>query len=235
MQAAGMACDFVGHPVVAEPQATAAEIATLRRTSGLGDAPVLLVLPGSRRGEVERLAPIFGDAAGRFLATRPDWRIVVPAAAPVAEQVRAAVDGWPGMPLVIDPGAFVPDMAQAMKRAAFGTAELALAASGTVSLELAAAGTPMVTAYDVNLLSRLIAQMLVRIDSLTLVNLVSDTRAVPEYMGAACRPDRIAAGLEQVQTQPQTQRLAMEVTLQRLGRGGEAPGLRAARAVLARM
>jgi lipid-A-disaccharide synthase len=54
-------------------------------------------------------------------------------------------------------------------------------------------------------------------------------------MGAACRPDRIAAGLEQVQTQPQTQRLAMEVTLQRLGRGGEAPGLRAARAVLARM
>jgi lipid-A-disaccharide synthase len=235
MEAAGMDCDFVGHPVVAEPLATQAEVAMLRRASGLGAAPVLLVLPGSRRGEVERLAPLFGDGAARFLARRPDWRVVVPAAAPVAAQVRAAVAGWPGAPVVIDPGAFDAPTAQAMKRAAFAGADLALAASGTVSLELAAAGTPMVIAYDVNRLTWMVASRMARTDTVTLVNLVSDTRAVPECLGPECRPERIAARLEQIEAQPQAQRLAMEITMQRLGRGGEAPGLRAARAVLARM
>jgi lipid-A-disaccharide synthase len=74
-----------------------------------------------------------------------------------------------------------------------------------------------------------------RTDTVTLVNLVSDTRAVPECLGPECRPERIAARLEQIEAQPQAQRLAMEITMQRLGRGGEAPGLRAARAVWARM
>src|SRR6056297_1934384 len=62
MEAAGMECDFVGHPVVSEPLASDAEAAAFREKHGLSDAPVLLVLSGSRRGEVARLAPIFGEA-----------------------------------------------------------------------------------------------------------------------------------------------------------------------------
>ncbi|PJE31680.1 lipid-A-disaccharide synthase, partial [Pseudooceanicola lipolyticus] len=72
MQEAGMDCDFVGHPVVAEPQASAAEIAAFRDSQGLGAAPVLLVLPGSRVSEVTRLAPIFGAALQPVLSAHPD-------------------------------------------------------------------------------------------------------------------------------------------------------------------
>lgn len=68
---------------------------------------------------------------------------------------------------------------------------------------------------------------------MTLVNLVSDTRTVPEFIGPACRPDRIAPAVEAVLADPTPQRAAMAVTMQRLGQGGEPPGLRAARSVLA--
>lgn len=235
MQAAGMECDFVGHPVVAEPVATEAEVAALRAGLGLGTAPVLLVLPGSRRGEVARLAPIFGAALRRYLRDRPATRVVVPAAAPVADLVRDLTAGWPGDPLVLAPSDFAPDLAAAHKRAAFRAADLALAASGTVSVELAAAGTPMVIAYDVNRLTRFIAGFMVFTDTFTLVNLVSDTRVVPECVGAACRPELIAQRLAEVDADPLAQSAAMAITMDRLGRGGEAPGLRAARAVLARL
>lgn len=228
MQAAGMDCDFVGHPVVAEPQATGGEIAAFRAQNQLGEAPVLLVLPGSRRGEVSRLAPVFGAALGRFLPNHPDMRVVVPAAGPVATLVREQVAQWPGDPLVLDPETSTPGD----KRAAFGAASLALAASGTVSLELAAASTPMVIAYDFNWLSRQILQRMMLTDTATLVNLVSDTRVVPECLGAECRPDLIAQRLEEVFGAPGEQTHAMDLTMQRLGQGGEAPGLRAARAVL---
>jgi len=56
MRAAGMGCDFVGHPVVAEPQARSREAKAFRAAHAIGDAPLVLVLPGSRAGEVSRLA-----------------------------------------------------------------------------------------------------------------------------------------------------------------------------------
>jgi lipid-A-disaccharide synthase len=101
-----------------------------------------------------------------------------------------------------------------------------------VSLELAAAGTPMVIAYDMGWLSRQIIGRMLRVDSVTLVNLVSETRAVPEFIGAQCQPGAIAAALTRVLHHPKDQARAMALTMERLGKGGEAPGLRAARAVL---
>lgn len=233
MQAAGMECSFVGHPVVAEPLASDIEVTAFRAAHGLGDAPLLLVLPGSRRGEVARLSPVFGAALRQFLPQHPNMRVVVPAAGAVAKLVREQVADWSGKPLVIDPAAYEFATAQAHKRAAFRGATLALAASGTVSLELAAAGTPMVIAYDFNWLSRQIIKRMMLTDTATLVNLVSDTRVVPECLGQNCRPDLIAQTLTEVLANPQAQADAMTLTMRRLGLGGEPPGLRAARAVLA--
>ena len=235
MQAAGMDCDFVGHPVVAEPQATGAEVAAFRDSHGLGDAPYLLALPGSRRGEVERLAPVFGAALGQVLADRPDMTLVLPAAAHVADLVRELAADWPCEVLVLDPAGQPAEQAAAEKRAAFRGATAALAASGTVSLELAAAGTPMVVASKLNWLTWQLAKRMVRLDTVTLVNLISETRTVPECLGPDCEPWTIAARMRDVLDAPDAQRAAMAVTMQRLGQGGEAPGLRAARAVLARM
>lgn len=235
MQAAGMDCDFVGHPVVAETLASKDEIATFRAAYDLGDVPVLLTLPGSRRGEVSRLSPVFGTALKLVQQQHPELRVVVPAAAPVAALVREQTADWPGKPVIIDPTQLDSDTATSHKRAAFGTATLALAASGTVSLELAAAQTPMVIAYDFNWLTRTIMSRMMLTDTATLVNLVSDTRVVPECLGKDCRPDLIAARVSDVLAAPNAQIDAMALTMQRLGLGGEAPGLRAARAVLDRL
>ncbi len=232
MEAAGMRADFVGHPVVAEPQADAAEIAAFRTRHGIGSAPLVLVLPGSRRGEVGRLAPIFGAALAPVLAARPGARVVVPAAEPVAGLVREACASWPGAPLVLDPSVMERAAYLAEKRAAFGAANVALAASGTVSLELAAAGTPMVIAYDMAWLSRQIIKRMLLVDTVTLVNLVAESRTVPEFLGAECRPEPIGEALVALIDAPDRQEAALALTMERLGRGGEAPGLRAARAVL---
>lgn len=223
MTAAGMTCDFVGHPVVAERLATPREADTLRGTS-----PLILALPGSRRGEVTRLSPVIGQTLAMLKVRFPGLRVVLPTVPSVAPLIRDLVRDWPVRPEVIENAD--------RKRAAFAAADVALAASGTVSLELAANDCPMVIAYDMHPVSMWLMRRMARIDTVTLVNLVSETRAVPEFIGRDCRAARIAPGLARLLTDPEAmaaQRQAMAVTMDRLGRGGEAPGLRAARSVLA--
>lgn len=235
MEAAGMACDFVGHPVVAEPIATDAEVQAFRARNNIGDAPCLLALPGSRRGEVGRLLPIFAEALRPLVAKQPEVQVVLPAVAPVAAMVAELTSGWPKAPIILDPRGQSVEAAATEKRAAFRAANVALAASGTVSLELAAAGTPMVIAYDMNWFSRQLIKRMLQVDTVTLVNLVSETRVVPEFLGEKCKPKTITKALSEVMDAPELQKRAMSLTMQRLGRGGEAPGLRAARAVLDRL
>jgi len=231
----GMACDFVGHPVVAEPVPSDADIAAFRDVHKLGDAPLLLVLPGSREGEVRRLTADFGAAVRSVLDEHPPIRVVVPAAAHVAPFVKDAVKQWPLDALVLDPNDMPPAEGNTQKRIAFYAASVALAASGTVSVELAAARTPMVIAYRMNSISFRLIRAMALVDTVTLVNLVSDTRAVPEFLGPACRPDTIASALCKTIESPGAQLAAMDLTMSRLGRGQEAPGLRAARAILNRL
>ncbi len=220
MQAAGMACDFVGHPVVAEPVASDEDAARL------GEGTVVLVLPGSRKGEVSRLADRFGDAAAQIAAKLPDARFVIPTTGGVHDLVQDRVAHWKVPVTVLPPGS-------ADKPAWFKRADVALAASGTVSLELAAAQTPMVIAYDMAWLSRIIIGRMLMVDTVTLVNLVSETRTVPEFVGKDCLAGPIADAVLDVLAHPDAQRAAMALTMERLGQGGDAPGLRAARAVLA--
>jgi lipid-A-disaccharide synthase len=218
MTAAGMTCDFVGHPVVAEPLAVKTP----------QDSPLILALPGSRKGEVTRLAPVIGDTLARIKAVHPTARVALPTVPAVAGLVRSLCQDWPIVPQIItDPQ---------MKRDAFANARVAIAASGTVSLELAANACPMVIAYKMNALTMWIMQRAALVDSVTLVNLVSDTRHVPEFLGKACRADAIAPALLAIMqdgTARDHQLEAMALTMQRLGKGGIAPGLRAARSVLA--
>ena len=231
MTAAGMSCDFVGHPVVSEPVATAAQARAFREAHGIApDAPLVAALPGSRRGEVSRLIPPFGQTL-RLAADRlPALRVILPTPRHLADTVREAVKDWPGDPVILP----APDLTS--RTAAFAAADAALAASGTVSLELAAQSCPMVIAYDMAPLTLWLMRRMARIDTVTLVNLVSDTRTVPEFIGPDCRADRIApALLSLLENGPGAQAEAMATTMQRLGRGQEAPGRRAARSVLAHL
>lgn len=239
MEAAGIVCDFVGHPVVAEPVASPRDVAAFRHEFEIADdAPILLILPGSRRGEVGRLVPIFGEVLRLIAVRHPKARVIIPTVEDVADTVKEAARAWPATPVVLDPREEAPHAAALRKRAGFAAADVALAASGTVSLELAVADTPMVVAYDVNWFSRQIIRRMLRIDTVTLVNLVSDTRAVPEFLGKACEPVRIAKALDALMRDDaakQAQHAAMALTMDRLGRGQEAPSIRAARAILTRL
>jgi lipid-A-disaccharide synthase len=236
MEAEGMGCDFVGHPVTTEPVASVEEAAAFRARHGIdADAPLILVLPGSRRSEVDRLAPVFGEALRPVLRAHPDARLVLPTTESVAPMLADKLKDWPAKPVVLDPRRRAAEAYLAEKRAAFVAADVALAASGTVSLELAAAGTPMVVAYDMSWLSRKIIGALLKVDTVTLVNLVSDTRVVPEFLGPDCRPAPISKALHDLLSDEAARRAqldAMDATMQRLGRGGEPPGKRAARSVL---
>lgn len=232
MEAHGMRCDFVGHPVVSEPVATEEEATAFRAEQAIDAAPLALVLPGSRRSEVSRLLPTFVETMELLQSERPELKFVLPAAAPVAELVVELTSGMANPPIILDPRNVDDATLATQKRAAFKAANVALAASGTVSLELSASSTPMVIAYDVSWLSRKIFQRMLKIDTLTLANLVTDTREIPEFLGENCRADLIAPGVLGVLDQPTTQQKIVNQTMELLGRGAEDPGIRAARAVL---
>ncbi|TGD62914.1 lipid-A-disaccharide synthase [Tabrizicola sp. WMC-M-20] len=220
MTAAGMSCDFVGHPVVAEPLATQVEAETLR-----GHGPLILALPGSRKGEVARLAPVLGQVVAQIKAVHPDARVALPTVRGVAGLVQDLTADWAIPPQIIQDAP--------TKRAAFAAADVAIAASGTVSLELAANDCPMVIAYDMNPVTLWLMRRAALIDTVTLVNLVSDSRVVPEFIGPECRADLIApAVLHLLAGGGAAQRQAMQLTMERLGLGGVPPGQRAAQSVL---
>ncbi|NBZ87896.1 lipid-A-disaccharide synthase [Stagnihabitans tardus] len=222
MTSAGMTCDFVGHPVVAEPRASKAELALIP-----GGDPLVLCLPGSRRGEILRLAPRMGETLTALKARHPGVRAVLPTLPHLKALIEEMTQDWPVPPqITTDP---------AEKRAAFGLADVALAASGTVSLELAANQCPMVIAYDLHPITLWLMRRMSLTDTYTLVNLVSETRHIPEYIGEDFLPGPVAKALERVLANPGPQEDAMALTMVRLGLGAEPPGLRAARSVLAHL
>jgi lipid-A-disaccharide synthase len=140
------------------------------------------------------------------------------------------VADWPGTPLVLD------GHAPRRNLAAFAAADVALAASGTVSLDLAQNAVPMVIAYDFNPISRILARRLALVDTVTLVNLVTQTRTIPEFLLDRCQPELIAPALIDLLGNAHAraqQRAAMTEAMRALGQGGDAPGTRAARSVLA--
>ena len=232
MREAGMSCDFVGHPIAQYPVASEADAAIFREDFDLSDDPIILCLPGSRRSEVKRLTPIFTQALSAIRERHPNIQFVMPLAPAVAAEVNLILSTFDLEVKVIDPRDISPALAQSYKRAAFKAADVALAASGTVSLELAANSVPMVIGYDMGWLSRQIIGRMVKTDTVTLVNLVSETRHIQEYIGPKCTASNLAEAILDVMRAPNEQIKAMETTLARLGRDEEAPGLRAARSVV---
>ena len=227
MTAAGMTCDFVGHPVVAEPVATGAQGAAFRASHDIAqDVPLIAVLPGSRKGEITRLAPQFGAVVRGVIAKHPAARILIPTLQSRSALVHDLTQDWPGRPVYLTS----PDPQE--RAAALTAADVALAASGTVSLELAAQSCPMVIAYDLNRLTYWLMRKMALIDTVTLVNLVTETRTVPEFLGERCRADLITPAVLHLLDRNSDQLAAMRKTMLMLGQGATPPGLRAAQSVL---
>ena len=224
----GLKTVFVGHPVI-ERAARMTGGAALRARLGIGvDAPLLVVLPGSRTNEVRLLLPVFREAVARLEKQIPGLVCVLPTVAHVAARVREGTADWP-TPLNILEG-------DADKFAAFDAADVALAASGTVTTELALSRTPMVMAYKLGWMTWALMRPIVHTPFGTLVNIILGREAVPEFLQGRCTAENLAAAAVTLFRDPaarEKQLADLALATQKLGAGGEAPSLRAARALLA--
>ncbi|MGH7057614.1 MAG: lipid-A-disaccharide synthase, partial [Acetobacteraceae bacterium] len=223
----GLPATFVGHPVL-ESGLADGEAERFRARYAIGaDAPVLILMPGSRGLEIERLGGVFGAMLGRLQSAIPGLRPVVPAAADVRELVRRTAAQWPLSPILLE--------AACEKADAFAAASAALCKSGTSSLELALAGVPMAIAYRVNPLSAAIARRLIKVKYASLVNILAAREVVPELLQENCTPERLAATIGPLLGDPARaapQRAEFAGVLRSLAPPEGTPSEAAARAVL---
>lgn len=224
----GLATSYVGHPVL-DSGADRGDGARFRQEHSLrADEPVLTVLPGSRGGEVRRLLPVFGEALRVLEPLVGPFRVVVPTVANVVAPVAAAVQGWPGDPIVL--------RGAEAKYDAFAASRAALAASGTVALELAMAGLPMAVAYRLNPLTEMLLDRVLKVRQVNLVNLILGRPLVGEFLGGACNAERLAGAMAELirdEAVRAAHRAGYDQALRQLGVGGPSPSLRAADRILA--
>jgi lipid-A-disaccharide synthase len=223
----GLPVTFVGNSALsvdfshADPQ-------RLRARIGAGpNDPILIVLPGSRPGEIQRVLPAFEDAVSRLKETRPELQVVVPAAATVAETVKARVAGWRHRAHVIE--------GDEGKRDAMRAATVALACSGTVTTELALAGVPMVVGYRLGPVTHALLKRLIRTKYITLFNIAAQAFVAPELVQDDCNGAALAREVALRLDEPalrHTQIEAQYAALDKMGRGGPDPSEAAADAVL---
>lgn len=184
----GPACTYVGHPLIEKlDEIQNADTASLVARLKLDPArPVLLVLPGSRTSEVERLIDVFGEAVARLSATVGPIEVVIPAVRHVRDRIVEKTANWKPRPHIVESDD---------KYAAMRLARAALAASGTVTLELALAQTPAVVAYKVD---KVIANLrfLLKVPSVVLANLVIGKNVYPEFLQEACTAENLEAALK---------------------------------------
>lgn len=179
----GPACTYVGHPLTERLDQLMPGVAEAQNR---GLRPTMLVLPGSRRSEVERLLPVFGETIARIAAAR-DVDFVLPAVDHLCARIEAAVATWPVKPRIA--------RGETEKYAAFRNARAALAASGTVTLELALAGVPMVVAYRVSKVEERLVRALATVNTVVLPNLVLGDNKIPQFLQEACTADHLVPAL----------------------------------------
>jgi lipid-A-disaccharide synthase len=181
----GPPCTYVGHPLAEEARDLRPNASEARRR--LDAPPVLLMLPGSRVGEIQRLLAAFADTVALLRDRLGPLEVVVPTVPRFAAPIAAATAQWPVRPRIV--------VETAQKQAAFRIARAALAKSGTVTLELALAGVPTVGAYRVSWLEAVVARRLIKVSSVILANLVLAENVVPEFIQEACTAENLAAAL----------------------------------------
>ncbi len=223
----GLPARFVGHPVL-QSGADQGDGARFRRTHGIAaDAPVVVLMPGSRRTEAPRLLPVFGRTMALLAQDFPALVPIIPSSPSVADVVAKAARGWPVRPVIVTD---VDD-----KHDAYAAAGAALTKSGTSTLELALAGVPMAVTYRVNPLSAALARRLIRVPHVAMVNLLAGRELVPELLQQDCRPDRLRAVLRSLLTDQAAagaQRAAFAAIMATLAAPAGLPSDAAAAAVL---
>jgi lipid-A-disaccharide synthase len=222
----GPPCSYVGHPLIEQiGQLRPGPDEQMRRDA---QPPVLLVLPGSRRSEINHHVAVFGETLGLLHAQDVAFELILPTMPHLQDAVAQAVKSWPVEPRVV--------VGDKEKRAAFRIAHAAFVKSGTATLELAIAGVPMVAAYKVGAVEAAIMRRAIRTSSVILANLVIGENVVPEFIQEDCAPDKLLPALRDILTDSPVRRRQFEAFAKLdaiMSTGNQPPSVRAADIVLA--
>jgi len=224
----GPPCSYVGHPLTEHTGVLRPGVDEQKRRDG--QPPVLLVLPGSRRSEINHHMAVFGETLGQLAAEGVPYELMLPTMPHLLDAVRAGVKSWPVQPRVV--------VGEQEKRAAFRIARAALAKSGTVTLELALAGVPMVTAYKVGGAEAWVLRRAINVKSVILANLVAGENVIPEFLQRDCTPEKLSQALRDVLSDSPLRRRQLEAFAKiekTMSTGNQSPSVRAADIVLATM
>ncbi len=177
----GIAARYVGHPLA---DAIPLEVprAAARQALGLGPADtVVALLPGSRRGEIIHLTPLFLQAAAWMRRQRPGLRFVLPVAHGLRSLIEPLCKQWaPDLPI---------DLLDGQSHEALAACDVTLIASGTATLEAALFKRPMVIAYRMHWLSYLLMKRMGYLPWIGLPNILSREFVVPELVQDAATPE----------------------------------------------
>ena len=183
LHAHGVAATYVGHPLADVIPMEPDRLAARQALTLPAQATVVALLPGSRRSEIQYIAPALMQAARLLQAARPDIRFVLPVAPGLDSllQPLAATHGPPGLQLL--PG---------RSHEALAACDLTLIASGTATLEAALFKRPMVIAYRMHPLSWQLMKRMAYQPWVGLPNILCRDFVVPELIQEACTPQRLA-------------------------------------------
>ncbi|WP_028034973.1 lipid-A-disaccharide synthase [Chelativorans sp. J32] len=192
---------FVGHRLTTDPNiATAAQRQLANQEPR--ERKTLLLLPGSRRGEVTRLIGLFGETVDGLKREGHQFDLLLPTVPHVADLVRKAVQTWSVQPEII--------LSEREKWRAFSEADAALACSGTVALELALARVPFISVYKTDTIGSVIGPLLVKVWSASLPNLIAGWPVVPEFFNEYARPAYLARLLTRLWADTPTRHAQLE-------------------------
>ena len=225
-EAEGLPTTVVGSPALHVDMASA-DGGRFRASRAIApDAPLLLVLPGSRPSEISRMTPVYEEAVARLKAADPALQVAVVAAGTVEHDVAAQVGAWPFRVHLVQ---------EADKYDAMRACDVALATSGTVSTELALAGAPMVIGYRFGALSYAIMKPFFTGKFATLFNTAADEMIAPELIQNDATGEKLAAAVARLLADPaarEEQARRQTAALDLMGREGRDPSEIAADAVL---
>ena len=175
---------FVGHPLVEIVRPECDREAFIAETGLDPNRPLVALLPGSRKGEIQRLLPPMAELVRRWEAERPEVQWVLPVAPTLAtEFVRGYLQGAPVL------------LVEGRTYAARAYADAALVASGTATLETALLGTPVAIVYRLNALTYQIAKRIVKVPHFGLANVVARREVAPELLQDEVNPERLGQEL----------------------------------------
>jgi lipid-A-disaccharide synthase len=182
--------EYVGHPLAGEVHARFDRAEFCRQTRLDPKLPIVSLLPGSRRKEVERILPPMLEAAALISARHPEVQfVVVVAPSRTSEEVRAIVRAQRATP---EPLPSCLHIVSGQSREALAASDVAAIASGTATLEAALLGTPMVVVYKESWVNWNTLGRLITVDHYGLVNLVADERVATELMQDDLDGERLA-------------------------------------------